>query len=60
MDLVLKTVRTNPLSDFLYYLCNLFDVDTIMHLVSEYLIGVTRSGDTDFLPDRPARTLPDR
>jgi hypothetical protein len=48
MDLVLKTVRTNPLSDFLYYLCNLFDVDTIMHLVSEYLIGVTRSGDTIF------------
>lgn len=45
MDIVLKTVRTKPLSDLLYYLCNLFDVDTIMSLVREYSLGVTRSGD---------------
>ena len=48
MDIVLKTVRTKPLSDFLYFLCNLFDVDTIMRLIEEYAIGVTRSGDTVF------------
>ena len=41
MDIVLKTVRTNPLSDFLYFLCNLFDTDTIMRLIEEYAIGVT-------------------
>ena len=45
MDIVLKKVRTKPLSDLLYYLCNLFDVDTIMSLVREYSLGVTRSGD---------------
>ena len=48
MDIVLKTVRTNPLSDFLYFLCNLFDMDTIMRLIEEYAIGVTRSGDAVF------------
>lgn len=48
MDIVLKTVRTNPLSDFLYFLCNLFDTDTIMRLIEEYAIGVTRSGDAVF------------
>jgi len=48
MDIVLKTVRTNPLSDFLYFLCKLFDVDTILQLIKDYLIGVTRSGDTIF------------
>lgn len=45
MDIVLKKVRTKPLSDLLYYLCNLFDVGTIMSLVREYSLGVTRSGD---------------
>jgi len=44
MEIVLKTVRTNPLSDFLFFLCNLFDTDTIMRLIEEYAIGVTRSG----------------
>ena len=29
----------------IYYLCNLFDVDTILSLVREYSLGVTRSGD---------------
>lgn len=48
MDIVLKTVRTNPLSDFLYFLCKLFDVETIMRLIEEYAIGVTRAGDTIF------------
>ena len=48
MDIVMKTVRTNPLSDFLYFLCNLFDVGTIMRLIEEYTIGVTRASDTVF------------
>ena len=48
MDIVLKTVRTNPLSDFLHFLCKIFDVETIMRLIEEYAIGVTRSGDTVF------------
>lgn len=45
MELVLKTVRTKPLSDFLRFLCEIFDPDTILRLVSEYALGVTRSGD---------------
>lgn len=48
MEIILKTVRTNPLSDFLYFLCNLFDTDTIMRLIEEYAICVTRSGDAVF------------
>ena len=48
MDIVLKTVRTNPLNDFLHFLCKIFDVETIMRLIEEYAIGVTRSGDTVF------------
>ena len=48
METVLKTVRTKPLSDFLYFLLTLFDVDTIVRLVKEYLIGVTKAGDAIF------------
>ena len=56
METVLKTVRTKPVSDFLYYLCNLFDVDTILRLVREYLIGVTKAGDAIFYQiDRQGR-----
>ena len=47
-DIVLKTVRTNPLSDFLYFLTTLFDNQTILRLVREYFIGVTKDGDAIF------------
>ena len=47
-EIVQKTVRTNPLSDFLRFLTKLFDTDTILRVISEYLIGVTKSGDTIF------------
>ena len=43
--IVQRTVRTNPLSDFLRFLTKLFDTDTILRVVSEYLLGVTKSGD---------------
>ena len=48
MDLVHKTIRTNPPSDFLKFLRTLFDEDTINRLVQEYNIGVTKSGDAVF------------
>lgn len=48
METVVKTVRTKPLSDFLYFLLTLFDVDTIIRLVKEYLIGVTKAGAAIF------------
>ena len=43
--LVKETIRTDPLSDLLYYLCKLFDVDTLFNLVREYFLGVTDDGD---------------
>ena len=48
MELVQKTVRTNPLSGFLRFLTKILDNDTILRLISEYLIGVTKSGDVIF------------
>lgn len=45
MDIVKKTVRTDRYSDFVYFLCTLFDPDTIMHLIDEYYLGVTRARD---------------
>ena len=48
MDLVRKTIRTNPPSDFLTFLRTLFDEDTINRLVQEYNIGVAKSGDAVF------------
>lgn len=48
MDLVLRTVRTNPLSDFLRFLCTIADTDSILHAVSEYYIGVTKDNDVIF------------
>ena len=48
MDIVRKTIRINPLSDFLHFLCILFDMDTIIRLIEEYNIGVTCSGDVVF------------
>ena len=47
-ETVKKTIRTNPLSDFLRFLTKLFDTDTILHLITEYLIGVTKKGDAIF------------
>ena len=47
-DIVLKTVRTNPLSDFLRFLTTIFDNEIILHLVREYFIGVTKDGDVIF------------
>ena len=48
MDIVTKTIRTNPLSDFLRFLSTILDTDTIIRLVTEYRIGVTKSGDVIF------------
>ena len=47
-DIVIRTVRTNPISDFLLFLSTLFDTDTILRLVGEYLLGVTKDGDVIF------------
>ena len=48
MEIVQKTVRTNPLSAFLLFLTKLFDTDTILRVIADYLIGVTKAGDVIF------------
>ena len=48
MEIVQKTIRTKPLSDFLRFLLTLFDETTVSRLVSEYFIGVTKAGDAIF------------
>lgn len=48
MEVVQKTVRTNPLSAFLRFLTKLFDTDTILRVIADYLIGVTKAGDVIF------------
>lgn len=48
MEIVLKTVRTRPLSDFLKFLRTIIDVDTIIRIVREYLLGVTKGGEVIF------------
>lgn len=48
MEIVQKTIRMNPQSDFLHFLSKLFDSDTILRLVQEYMIGVTKSGNVIF------------
>ena len=48
MEVVQKTVRTNPLSAFLLFLTKLFDTDTILRVIADYLIGVTKAGDVIF------------
>lgn len=40
MDLVLKTVRTNPLSDFLRFLTTIATTEEIQRAVQEYYIGI--------------------
>ncbi len=41
----LNTVRTQPLSDFHYFLLSIFDVKSIERIIVEYLLGVTDEGD---------------
>lgn len=48
IDIVRKTIRIAPPSDFLTFLRTLFDEDTINRLVQEYNIGVAKSGDAVF------------
>lgn len=48
MDIVNRTVRVKPASDFLYFLRTVFNEETIMRLVEEYMIGVTKAGDAVF------------
>ena len=47
-EIVSKTIRTKPLSDFLKFLLTMFDMDTVVALVKEYYIGVTKAGDVIF------------
>ena len=48
MEIVTKTVRLSPESDFLMFLSSLFDKDTVRNVVNEYFIGVTKSRDAIF------------
>lgn len=48
MEIVTKTVRLSPESDFLAFLSSLFDKDTVRNVVNEYFIGVTKSRDAIF------------
>lgn len=47
-DLVAKTVRLNPVSNFLAFLYRIFDADTVQMLVDRYRLGVTRDGAAIF------------
>lgn len=48
MDIVLKTVRTSPPSDFLKFLLTISDTETILRIVKEYFLGVTKGGEVIF------------
>lgn len=48
MSLVLKTVRTDPPSDFLRFLYTIADTDSILRAVSDYRLGVTKDNDVVF------------
>ena len=48
MDIVRRTVRINPTSDFLHFLRTVFDEEIVGRLVEEYMIGVTKAGDAVF------------
>ena len=48
LDMVQKTVRLSPLSDFCAFLLTLYDKATVERIVREYMIGVTRAGDAVF------------
>ena len=47
-DIVKKSIRTKPVSDFAFFLLTLFDVNTVTRLIGEYGIGVTKSLDAIF------------
>ena len=47
-DLVAKTVRLNPVSNFLAFLYRIFDADTVQMLVDRYRLGVTHDGAAIF------------
>ncbi len=47
-EIVRKTVRTKPLSNFLRFLLTILKKDTIISLVSDYYIGVTKSLEAVF------------
>jgi len=47
-EIVAKTIRTTPISDFLKFLLTMFDMDTVVDLAKEYYIGVTKAGDVVF------------
>ena len=48
LDMVQKTVRLSPLSDFCAFLLTLYDKATVERIVREYMIGVTKAGDAVF------------
>lgn len=47
-ELVRRTVRMKPASNFLQFLFSLFDADTVKRVVCDYCLGVSQSGDTVF------------
>ena len=56
IDIVLKTVRTEPASDFLTFLLSIIDAGTVVRIAKEYLLGVTKSRDVIFYQfDRKGR-----
>ena len=48
IDTVMKTVRTEPPSDFLSFLRSIFDASTVARVAGEYCLGVTKSRDVIF------------
>ena len=48
MGIVMKTVRTEPPSDFLSFLRSIFDASTVARVAGEYCLGVTKSRDVIF------------
>ena len=47
-NIVSKTVRMQPESDFVHFLGTLFDAKTVARIVEEYSIGVTKGRDAIF------------
>lgn len=61
METVLKTVRTEPKSDFLAFLLSIFNTDTVASAAKEYRLGVTKARDVIFYQfDRKGRCRPGR
>ena len=57
-DIVRRTLRLNPRSFLLQFLQTLFDEQTIVRLVSEYRIGVTKDLSAIFYQGRLSATIP--